>query len=142
MDRRLAPTSKRLQLSSLTLFHRERRRNVQELKKKKKKTHERGIRIFCAGLICDVLFLMSTAIDPYHAAATLDLKRGWTGMKITKMANDHRRVPLYNNDKRYDSGKDLSYLNFPRNKQKMKANAIFRMHDLFEYTVYARQASF
>jgi len=48
MDRRLAPMteSKRLQLSSFTLFHRERRRNVQELKK----AHVRGIRNFCADL--------------------------------------------------------------------------------------------
>ena len=41
-------------------------------------------------------------------------------MKIAKMANDHCCVPLYNDDKRYDSGKDLSYFNFPGYKQKRK----------------------
>ena len=29
---------------------------------------------------------------PYHAAAILDLKRGCTGIKIAKMANDHCTV--------------------------------------------------
>ena len=55
-------------------------------------------------------------MHPYHTAAILDLKRGWTGIKITKVANDHCCVPLCNNEKRYDSGKDLSYLNFPSDK--------------------------
>ena len=35
-----------------------------------------------------------------------------------KMANDHRCVPLCNNYKRYDSGQDLSYSNFPRDKRR------------------------
>ena len=48
-----------------------------------------------------------------HAAAILDLKHGWTDIKIAKMANDHYRVALCNNDKRYDSAKD-----FPWDKQK------------------------
>ena len=70
--------------------------------------------------------------DPYHATALLDLKQGYTGLKIAKMANDHRCVPLCNNDNRYDSEKDLFLIfNFPRIKQKTKADAIFRMHNLF-----------
>ena len=36
------------------------------------------------------------------------------GIKIAKMANDYCGQPLYNNDKRYDSDKDLSYFNLPR----------------------------
>ena len=59
-------------------------------------------------------------IDPYHAVAILDLKRGWTGMKIAKMANDPCCVPRFNNNTCYHSGKDLSYFNFPRDKQKRK----------------------
>ena len=39
-------------------------------------------------------------------------------MKTKK--NDHCCLSLYNNDKRYDRGKDLSYFNFPRDKQKRK----------------------
>ena len=31
---------------------------------------------------------------PYHAAAILDLKQGWTGIKIAKMSNDHCYVHL------------------------------------------------
>ena len=38
-------------------------------------------------------------------------------MKIDKLANDHRYVPLCNNEKRYGSGRDLSYSNFPRDKR-------------------------
>lgn len=53
-------------------------------------------------------------------------------MEIAMMAHDHCCVPLCNNDKRYNSGKDLSLIfNFPTNKQQTKANAIFRMHNLF-----------
>ena len=52
-------------------------------------------------------------------------------MKIGEMANDRCCVPFCNIDKRYDSGKDLSNFNFPRNKQKAKAKAIFRMRNLF-----------
>ena len=62
----------------------------------------------------------SSPIDPYHATTILELKRGWTGMKIAKMANDPCCVSLCNNDKRYDSGKDFSYFNFPRDQQKRK----------------------
>ena len=36
------------------------------------------------------------------------------------MASDHFRLPLCNNDKRYHSGKDLPYYNFPSDKQKRK----------------------
>ena len=36
------------------------------------------------------------------------------------MANGHCWVPLCNNDKRYDSGKDLSDFNFSRDKKKGK----------------------
>ena len=39
------------------------------------------------------------------------------GMKIGKLANDHRCVPLCNNEKRCGSGRDLSYSNFPRDKR-------------------------
>ena len=51
---------------------------------------------------------MSAHTPLKHEATILDLKRGWTGIKIAKMANDHCWVPLRNNGKRYDSGKDLS----------------------------------
>ena len=67
-------------------------------------------------------------------------------MEIAMMAHDHCCVPLCNNDKRYNSGKDLSLIfNFPTNKQQTKPNAIFRMHNLItylEYNLYARPASF
>ena len=49
-------------------------------------------------------------------------------MKITKMVNDHCCLPLCDNDKRYDSSKDQSFFNFPRDKQKR-----WRMPSL-EYT--------
>ena len=39
-------------------------------------------------------------IPPHHSDAILDLKRGWTGIKITKMANYRCCVPLCNNDER------------------------------------------
>ena len=45
----------------------------------------------------------------------LDLKRGWTGIKIAKMGSD-----LCNDDKQYAIGKDLSYYKFPSDKQKRK----------------------
>lgn len=41
-------------------------------------------------------------------------------MKIAKMGNDHRFVPLCNNVKRCDSGKYLSHCNFPMDAQKRK----------------------
>ena len=41
-------------------------------------------------------------------------------IKIAKMADVHCCVPFCNNDKRYDSGKDLSYINFSRDKKKGK----------------------
>ena len=59
-------------------------------------------------------------IYSYHETVILDSKRGWTGMKIPKMAYDHCWVLLCDNDMRYDSGKDLSYFNFPRDEQKRK----------------------
>ena len=46
---------------------------------------------------------------PYHAATILDLKWGWMGIKIAKMVNDHRCIPLCDNGKHYNSGKDLSF---------------------------------
>ena len=36
-------------------------------------------------------------ILPYHAVTILDLKQGWTGIKIAKMANDNGCIPLSNN---------------------------------------------
>ena len=60
----------------------------------------------------------------------LDLKRGWTGMKIGKMATV---AYLCNNDKRYDSGKDLSYFNFPRDKQKRKRTPSLECIKYFEF---------
>ena len=53
---------------------------------------------------CDVLFAATAVIHPHHAATNLD----------------HCFVPLRDNDKQYDSGKDLCYFNFPRDKQKRK----------------------
>ena len=41
-------------------------------------------------------------------------------------------IPLVNNDKRYDSGKDLSYLNFPRDKQKRKRTPSLQCMIYFE----------
>ena len=41
-------------------------------------------------------------------------------MKSAKMANDHWYEPLCSNDKRYGSGKALSYFSFLRDKQKRK----------------------
>lgn len=52
-----------------------------------------------------------------HAVAHLELKQGWTGIKIAQMANNDCCVPLCNNDKQYDCGKDLSYFNFRGDKQ-------------------------
>ena len=51
------------------------------------------------------------SIHPYHAAAILNLKGGWVGIKIAKMVNDHCCI-------RYDSGKDLSLFNFLNDGQK------------------------
>ena len=31
---------------------------------------------------------------PYNAAAILDLKQGWTGIKTAKIANDHQCAPM------------------------------------------------
>ena len=56
--------------------------------------------------------LMLIANTPL-SATILDLKRGWTGIKIAKMANDHCCLSLCNNDRRYDGGKDLPYFSFP-----------------------------
>ena len=41
-------------------------------------------------------------------------------MQVAKMASDHCCVPLCNDDKHYDSSKDLSYFNFLRDRQKRK----------------------
>ena len=59
-------------------------------------------------------------IHLYNAAAIFYFKRGWTGIKIAKMANKHSCVPLCDNDRRYDNVKELSYFNFPSDKQKRK----------------------
>ena len=48
---------------------------------------------------------VSCWILSYQAAAILDLKRGWTGIRIAKKANDHCCATFCNNDKRYDSVK-------------------------------------
>ena len=56
----------------------------------------------------------------YHASNILDLKQGWIGMKIAKMAKDHCCIPLCNNDKHYNSSEDLFSFNFPRDKKKQK----------------------
>ena len=63
-------------------------------------------------------------------------------MKMAKMRTDHCCVPLCNNDKHYDSGKDLSYYNFPRDKQKRKRTPSLECIIHFAYIVYARSASF
>ena len=54
-----------------------------------------------------------------------------TGIKIAKMANDHCCVPLCNDDKRNHSGTDLSYFNFPSDRQKTKAHTILHISTLF-----------
>ena len=54
-------------------------------------------------------------------------------------------VPLCNDDKRYDCGKDLSYCYFPRDKQKRKRTPSLDYVIYFEYIqlfVYAHPASF
>ena len=43
--------------------------------------------------------------------------------RIAKMANDHSFVRICNNDKRYGSGKDISYFNFLCGKQRRKRAA-------------------
>ena len=45
----------------------------------------------------------------------------------------HCCVPLVNNDKRYDSDEDLSYLNFPRDKQKRKRTPSLECIKYFEF---------
>lgn len=61
----------------------------------------------------------------------MNLKEGWTGIKITMIANDHRCVLLCDNDKWCDRGKDLSYFNFAGQLSRTKAHTTLRMHDLF-----------
>ena len=58
------------------------------------------------------------------------------------MVNDHCCVRLYNRDKRYDSGKDPSYFNFPRDKQKRKRALSLEYIIYLDYIVYARPALF
>ena len=82
------------------------------------------------------------ASHTYHAVAILDLKRGRTGIKIAKMANDQCCIPLCNNDERFDGGKGLSYINFPRDKQKRKRSPSLEYIIHLEYIVYACQVSF
>lgn len=45
-------------------------------------------------------------------------KQGWKCIKIAKMANGHCCVPLCNKNSYYNTCKDLSCFNFPRNKEK------------------------
>ena len=71
----------------------------------------------------DVLFAV---IHPHHTATVLD----------------HCCVPPRFHDKRHDSGKDLCYFNFPRDKQKRKRTPSLEWIIYFEYVVYARLASF
>ena len=72
----------------------------------------------------------------------MDLKRGWTGIKIANMEKDHRFIPVCNDDKQYDSGKELYYFNFPRNKKKRKRMPSLEYNIYLEYIVYGRSASF
>ena len=51
-------------------------------------------------------------------------------MKIAKMAYSHCCVPLFNNDKRYDSSKDLSYFSFDATDISMRLSV--RLVPLFE----------
>lgn len=82
------------------------------------------------------------ATHTYHAAATLDLKRGRTGIKIAKMANDQCCIPLCNNDEQFNGGKDPSYITFPRDKQRRKRSPSLEYIIHLEYIVYACQVSF
>lgn len=43
--------------------------------------------------------------------------------RIAKMENDHFFAPICNKDKRYGSGKDISYFNFLCGKQRRKRAA-------------------
>ena len=78
-------------------------------------------------LSCSCHFAFETRID---------------GIKIAKMANDHCCAPLCNNDKQYNSGKDPSPFNFPRDKQRWKCMASSESNIYLKYIVYARLASF
>ena len=80
--------------------------------------------------------LGGVSTHPYPAAAILDLKRGWTGIEIAKMAHDHCCVPLCSNDKRYDSGKDLSYFDFPSDKQKRKCTPSYEYNTNMLFTLF------
>ena len=72
----------------------------------------------------------------------LHLKRSWTGMKIANVANDQFCIPLCNNNKCYDSGKDLSYFHFPRDNEKRKRTPSLEYGICLKYILYARRASF
>ena len=72
----------------------------------------------------------------------MDLKRGWNGIKIANMENDHCCIPPCNNDKQYGSDKDRSYFNFPRDKKKRKRMPSLEYNIYLEYIVYSCSASF
>ena len=63
-------------------------------------------------------------------------------MKTPKMAYGHCWVLLCYHDMRYDSGKDLSYFNFPRDEQKRKRTPSLECIIYFEYNIYSHVASF
>ena len=58
------------------------------------------------------------------------------------MSNAQCCIRLCSNDKCYDSGKDISYFNFPRDKQKQKRTPSLEYTICLEYIVYARPTSF
>ena len=59
------------------------------------------------------LLCLHDAIHPYHAVPILNLKPSWADIKVAKDGE-------CNNDERHNSGKDPSYFNFPRGKEKRK----------------------
>ena len=69
-------------------------------------------------------------ITPLSRSCQFGFERRLDGHQNCKMANVHCCVPLCNNDKQYDSGKDLFHFNFPRDMQERK-----RMPPL-EYIIY------
>ena len=66
---------------------------------------------------CRFTVTARVSILPYHAATIFYWKWGWTVVKTAKVVNNHCGVPLCNNDKWYDGGKDLSDFSFPFDKQ-------------------------
>ena len=60
------------------------------------------------------------------------------GRKIAKMTKDHCCIPLCNNEKDYNSGKDLSYFNIPRAEKKQKHMLSLQGIIYVEYVVYTQ----